>query len=356
MRSFFLKSLVVGFVGFGVSAPARAALEFGIDGANPLSGSLYVDPNTGARNVPVAVYDMINPDSTPDAINSITVDPVVNIGSGDFRPASTLILVSGGQVIASQSVPAGDASAITFNNIQSFVIPSGTTQPFVVETNVPSPLITHNEAGSMVLLTKLAGVTYQNGGQNYGASPNIFGNPQYFFSAVPNLQFVTGSAFSESAPNGATQEILGSIIFTVTPQGGIMSQPAAGDFKIGVGTSLAQAESNILPTADLSIADITPQPSSLTTPLSQGELYRIVLQADAVPSQLFGTGVYQFYLLSAGTTVVNPEGGVVTTNQTWGLDNFTSGSVIVSVLPEPASASILGLGALTLLRRQRRSA
>jgi hypothetical protein len=314
--------------------PGNTTVTFGVDASNPLSSSFYADPNQGAQNTPVFAFNVQATNANAN-INSVTITPTVNSKTGDAQTASTITLVSNGVTVASQSL--NGTTAVTFNNIQNFVIPSGTTQTVVVEVNVPAFATTNNGVGTSTVQLTLSSVTYQSTtGQIYTATPSIAGNKQYFFEATPQLSV---SGISEQTPtvnnnqNGKTIAISDSLIFTATPKGGQMVQPQASDFVVSVGSSRSTATA--IPTASTTI-NITPVPSSSTAPLSQGQAYTIQLSTTANGLAgggnplVSGTGNYQFYLTSASTTVTDPNGGPVSSVQTWGLDNFKSPTVGVA--------------------------
>ncbi len=305
--------------------PGNTTVTFGIDASNPLSSTYYIDPNVGAQNIPVFVFNAQASNANAQ-LSSITITPLHNDAAGSGLAASSISLVQNGTVVASQSL--NGTQAITFNNLTTdtgSTITSGTTQPYVVEVSVPN-----YTSGNTTVQLELNSVTYQSTtGQVYSTNPNLIGNTQYFYTASPQLAFVSGSASSGgNNQSGQTTTINGQLTFTVTPKGGQMVQPVASDFIVKVGTSLTGA--SVIPTASTSILSITPTPSSTSAPLSQGQAYTVTLAATANAAQLGGSGTYQFYMTSASTTVYNPNGNAVSTTQTWGLDNFKSGGVGVS--------------------------
>ncbi|GEM_PF-2293748 len=309
--------------------PGNTTVTFGIDSSNPLSQSTYVDTNTGAQNVPVLVFNAQATNANAQ-IQSITVQPTL-VATGDAVAASTVTLVQNGTAIASQSLSGNNP--VTFNNLNNVTVASGTTQPYVLEVSVPAFDTTNKGVGTSTVTLAVTGVTYQSTtGQIYNASPSLTGNAQYFFTATPQLAFVTGSAsLSGGSYSGQATTVNGQITVTVTPKGGQMVQPVASDFTVGLGTSLANAKTH-LATSTLSITSITPQPSSSSAPLSTGQTYTIVINATAnsvTSASILPTSglTYQFYLVGASTTVQNPIGGNVSSVQTWGLDNFKSGAI-----------------------------
>ncbi len=328
---------------------AASTFTVGIDPSNPLSQSVYTDYNTGAQNVPVFVFNAAG-SSGDSVLTDFTVTPTQNFATGDFVPASSINLMQNGNIIASQSL--NGTSPVTFNHLNA-LIPSGVTQPFVLEVSVPAPGLTNNENGTTVFQASVTSVSYTTNAGNGAFPTSLVGKAQHFFSGVPNMQPITSSVSESVNKNGGTQSANENLTFSVTPHGGIMMEPSASDFTIGFGRSLAEAENNILPASQMVLTSITPTPPTSSTPLSQGQEYIVSLDATALTPQFTTSGAYQFYLLGANTTVVNPDGALVTTDQTWGLENFTSGGIGVTATPEPASLGILGAFALCLLRRRR---
>jgi len=318
------------------SQPGNTTVTFGIDPNTPPSQTFQVLSQSGLNGAPVLKFTVQATNANAN-INSITITPTQNTTTGTgAQDASTISILNGSTVIASQSV--SGTSPVTFNNINNLVIPSGTTQSLTVTVNVPG--FSTTVTGHAVVQLSLSGITYQSTtGQIYTFSPNVTGNAEYFYSASPNLAFLTAgtpTVVNTNPSNGSaikTSSVGESLVLQTTPTG-TMLIPLASDFIVKVGTSLGSAVT--IPTASTSITVNGPNGIVTTGTLGQGGPYTINLTAsingngNPANSLLAGSGNYYFYITSASTTVQDPNGNNINTVQTWGLSNFQSGSFYVA--------------------------
>jgi peptidoglycan hydrolase-like protein with peptidoglycan-binding domain len=297
--------------------PGVATLTVGIDATNPVSTTNYVDSTSGATSASALAFNAYS-----NSGDSMVTEVDAQVHTQGTAPSS-VELWTGSTRLSAMSV-SGASTTVAFTNL-SDIVKMSTTKVYSLKFNYPSTVVANSIASTTVTY-----VTYQKpNGSSAVVNAFITGNDQSFFSATPNLAFVSGTAVAGPAnTSGSTQSLSGTITFKVTPQGGSMVLPVANDFRISAGSSLANA--NQATSTTLVVTD--PSGNQVTTgPLSQNTTYTLALSGVVSngAGALTSSNNYTFYLTSASTTVNNANGvGIASTVGTTTLSSFRTNSVL----------------------------
>jgi peptidoglycan hydrolase-like protein with peptidoglycan-binding domain len=297
--------------------PGTSTLTVSADSSNPFSTTYRVNTtDSGALNSTMLKF-AAKSDTGDSKITSVTVLAT----SSNTTGPTALYLYDGSTLIASQSVSswsAATAKTVTFSNI-NVTVPKDTTKVLTVSGDFGA-----STSNGTIASTTVSSVSYQKpNGNSATLSPNVQGNNMYFYSASAYLQFLSGTASVNPSINNQPSGVSGKFTLKVKPVGGSMTLPTANDFVVNVASSSSSMAidtgSTVAARAGSQSVTVEGNPSVL----SENVEYTITLDA-VVASTTLSSGSYPvWFTMTGATTTVNS----VAVNQTWGLNNFRTGSV-----------------------------
>ncbi len=264
---------------------------------------------------------LLRGDNGASTITKVTVPILSSITS----PA-TLYLYDGATLLDTRSISTNASSTqVVFSNLK-VPVGIGSLKALEVRIEMPSSAV----SGSSVKIGDVVAVEYIKS-DNTVAISKIAGasfNPQYFFNAIPNITFVSGTSSVTKSSTGSVIDVRSRFTFKVKPQGGSMTAFAqnGSDFMIATSTNgPALAVSKLV--------TVTPN----HTQYSEGVEYTVTLDVIA-PKTAFVTGSSNTVYIKGINWRIYPSSAT----QTWGLGNFKTNSVIVAdAQKESFTASVL---------------
>jgi len=354
---------VQGYV--GNTQNIRAVDTLGLNQYSDMSGSANTRSHTfkpaGASTLTVTINNSLTPDSTNHKVSSTNgVTKMMMLGfnakaeTGDAKITkiyastsatssagypSTLYLCDGSDTACAS--PLGSASAgattgtILFNSL-SINVPQDTTKSFFIAGDWPTT--SGGQAASTTLPANAVQWEKPDGSTASTSNTGVLtSNDQYMFPSTHKLTLLSTDVTSntESGSTVSTTTLTFTMKVRVTADGGTIVKPVLGDFTLRAAsstqTTYSAANSITLSsgsaTGPISLTSVSPS----DTTVGDGGYYDLIftgnLKNRTAAGALYptdGYGNYFMVLTSASSSV-----GGVTTTQTWGLDDFVTGSTLL---------------------------
>lgn len=287
--------------------PGTSTLSLMASGDSPASSTVRVDTNNdGVKGVVMQKF----------ALKSVTGDSklttVAFTSTSTAVTATNIYLYEGSTLVDSKS----NASSSSFSNL-NYTIPKDTTKVFTVKADFPA-----GTGNGTIASTTVTSVTYEKpNGTTATVTGTIAGSDMYLYSVSPNLAFVSEGTTITAPINtvtGTTTALNGKIVLKVRPEGGTMTVPVVNDFYVNIASS----------TSSLHITS----PSAVTVSgnpgvLAEGVEYTVTIDVTSPAANHQGVAsanTAMWFTLTGATSTVNG----VAIQQTWGLTNFKTPSII----------------------------
>lgn len=283
--------------------PGTGTLTVSSDANTPDSNNNKVSTTDGIMGVTVGTFNVKA--ETGDVTVTDVVLPIYASGTAP----STVYIYDGSTMLDSR---AGASGNITFNNL-NVSVPKDVTKTLTVKVDMPSSIATGT---SVAISSTTLTVTYTkpNGNTASATQTNLSVGTQYFYTAAPQLTFVSASASANTLGQAAsTTNVSGSFTFKVRPVGSSMTALSASDVKISTTTTGSE------PAGISKTITVTPNDSTY----AEGGDYTVTVNFLVPNSGIATTGLYTFYVKSIAWTMGN--GTAVT--QTYGLDDYKTNAV-----------------------------